>query len=125
MRSTTWCFDKPGVRDPFNAAGPFLHYDVQADNQLCHPVLKYQYAIADNASEDMHEYKKQCSYMDKLLDELTLIEMGKLPEAQCPGYCEEDTIDGSLTTIELRGILELPDHWFFYDDEVLTFLDEA
>lgn len=73
----------------------------------------------------MHEYKRQFSYMHKFLDELTLIEMGKLPEAQCLGYCEEDTIDSSLTPIELRGMFKLPENWLFYDDEVLAFLDEA
>lgn len=42
IESTTWGLDKPEVQDPFNTAGPFSNYDVQADNQICHPVLKHQ-----------------------------------------------------------------------------------
>lgn len=109
------------------------HYRIDYDDALMHPVLKYQYTtLAEVVVEDNIDHldrrnsycTRKCGELWHRLNELTLIELAKIPAGQWPqAYSDESMyIRGATST---RGTFDLPATWTFYDDEVIKFLDEA
>ncbi|KAJ4343410.1 hypothetical protein N0V95_006672 [Ascochyta clinopodiicola] len=118
------------------------NYTLDFDSNIRHPVLKYQYVtLADDTLDeegdllvndlDQRErtshYARRCEQLKYRLDELTLIELTKIPSAERPPRFEtiseedQEFCVGTMT----RGKFKLPATWTFYDDEVIAFLDKA
>lgn len=94
---------------------------------LRQPVLKHCY----NIMADPYEDPSSCSaYHNNLatalwqrLNELTLIELAKIPPAKRPSQYANMMTDVSCAN-NIRDEFTLPASWTFYDDEVLAYLDK-
>ena len=93
------------------------------DPRFQHPVLKYTY-LGLEAPEPMTYYTARCDALDHRLNELTRIELSKIPPGDRPDEYLNLLWDLNKAT-ELRGNFTLPDSWTFYDDEVIAELDKA
>ncbi|XPS81696.1 hypothetical protein M3J09_013624 [Ascochyta lentis] len=118
------------------------NYILDYDEVIGHPVLKYQYVtLAEDTLDeegrvqlnDIQErertshYSRRCEELKDRLNELTLLELTKIPAAERPPLYahlsqEGREIEDASTT---RGHFKLPATWRFHDDEVIAFLNKA
>ena len=116
-------------------------YQLDYDEALRHPVLKYQYVTLAEDQRDMSgiilddsqdrkrasHYARRCQELEERLDELTLLELTKIPSAKRPPeFARLSAGDYSIREASTtRGNFTLPTTWTFYDEEVIAFLAEA
>jgi hypothetical protein len=113
-------------------------YAIEYDETIRHPVLKHQYVtLAEELIDDNYQprlddfgdrqrashYGRHCEALKYRLDELTLLELSKIPIAERPSQHSE-LINKVEDAHKTRGYFELPITWTFYDEEVIAFLDK-
>ncbi|KZM25759.1 uncharacterized protein EKO05_0002608 [Ascochyta rabiei] len=118
------------------------NYELDFDENIRHPILKHQYITLgeDTLDEDgsvqfdefgdrerTSHYARRCEELKDRLDELTLLELTKIPTAGRPPQFA--TLSASTSELKeahtTRGGFKLPATWTFYDDEVIAFLEMA
>jgi hypothetical protein len=65
-----------------------------------------------------------CNKLKDHLDEQTMLELVKIPEAERPPQCQEYRASRS-NAHELRNKFTPPSTWTYYDEDVILFLAEA
>lgn len=93
------------------------------DDLFQHPVLKYTYLVL-SGSDPMTYYTARCDALRHRLNELTRVELSKMPPGDRPAEYSNLLSDLGRAT-ELRGKFTLPDTWTFYDDDVIVQLAKA
>jgi hypothetical protein len=88
---------------------------------LRQPVLRYTYVTMNKNSEGS-EYSQKVENLKHSLDGATLLQMAGM--ANRPDGYQELVSDPGFAA-KLRDQFVLPDTWKFYDNEAITFLDEA
>lgn len=126
----------------FQLRGPHHHgqlsnvayYVMDCDCIINHPVLKHQYVTLSLGTQDddsderkaRHSYYiRKCQDLNTRLNELTLIELR--------GMCTNDRPHHQYSALKrdiseaatLRGKIDRPASWAFFDDDVIAYLDKA
>ncbi|KAJ8109059.1 hypothetical protein OPT61_g7731 [Boeremia exigua] len=115
------------------------HYKIEFHCIIRHPVLRYQYVTLKERYEtnenqttiddtegrvSVSYYSQKCQELSNRLDELTMIELTKIPPDQRPAQYAEVAAD-IRTAMKTRNKFVLPETWTFYDSDVIDHLDKA
>ncbi|KAF2993576.1 hypothetical protein E8E13_000011 [Curvularia kusanoi] len=94
------------------------------DGLLQHPVLKHSYIVMTGHDSSQMYYNSRTAALCRRLNELTRVEITKMPERDRPAAFG-DLVDDLDNARGLRDEFVLPDSWTFYDDDVIAYLDKA
>lgn len=136
LESTTFRLEVPRIWDRDST---FSYYNIDFDETLCHPILKYRFVTLKEDTLDEGEpvldeyyqrirtsyYSQKCDELKDHLDEVTCLELTKVPvKDRTPGFARitEDKFGAARS---LRGEFNLPTTWTYYDSDVIDFLAEA
>jgi hypothetical protein len=100
------------------------HYVLEV-KKLSYDILKYDYFVRYNKYDrDSSWYTKLCNELRTRLEELTIMELMKMPSDDRPPQYDE-LWSGEIKAKTFRGSFTLPSTWTFYDNEVIAFLAMA
>lgn len=116
----------------------FSFYHIGFDDSIRHPILKYPFVIMEE-DEDYDErsntvpirlepyrshYIRMCNKLKDHLDEQTMLELVKIPEAERPSRFQEFRAS-RINAHELWNKFTPPSTWTYYDEDVILFLAGA
>ncbi|KAH6639165.1 hypothetical protein C7974DRAFT_449101 [Boeremia exigua] len=119
------------------------NYEVEFEDIISHPVLRHRYiTLTEDTCYDDDElslfdangqrirtshFTRRCDELCDRLDELTLVELTKIPSAERPPqFAQLSAGHGAIKEAhKTRGLFKLPSTWTFYDDEVIAFLNKT
>jgi hypothetical protein len=116
----------------------FSFYHLDFDDSIRHPILKYPFVVMEededfdeksNTDPSRHElyrsnYGQMCIELKDHLNEQTMLELVKIPEAERPPQCQEYRASRD-NAHELRNKFTPPSTWTYFDEDVILFLAEA
>jgi hypothetical protein len=135
LESTTFSLRTPQTED---IEGPVSYYKVEFDETIRHPVLEYKFVTLKEDQEDgsvteyddfdqrmrTSYYSQKCDELNDHLDELTVLELTKIPTKDRPAAYR-----GSLNDLNRACLAELefdvPSSWSYCDLDVIEYLAEA
>jgi len=110
------------------------HYVMDCDCIINHPVLKHQYVTLSLGTQDddsderkaRHSYYiRKCQDLNTRLNELTLIALRGMHTDDRPLHQYIALKRDISKAATMRGKIDLPASWAFFDDDVITYLDKA
>ena len=122
LQSMTFHLEKK-EHDPYERERLVMQY-MRCYDTIAHPLLRHTYFVLGGDSSQTIAYRGKCEELERYLDELTLLELMKIPAPERPPLFDQFKA-GRMRGRSLLGTFPLPKTWTFFDEEAVEFLNDA